>query len=150
MTLTEQKRQDLAQQLWTRESPLMQSHLIDELMTLEEIGSAFSWDEVENLYPDPSKWSVQECMGWIQEHTDIDTDEPMGGREGILEAIGDNADPAEPLEWWAVSEWFANKLREHGECILDNDYGTWWGRTTSGQSVVLDGVIQRIAVEALT
>jgi hypothetical protein len=25
------------------------------------------------------------------------------------------------------ANWLANRLREHQEPILDNDYGTWWG-----------------------
>ena len=54
---------------------------------------------------------------------------------------GDN----EVFEWWVVSSWLRVKLESRGEVILDNDYGTWWGRGTSGQSIELDSVIQDIA-----
>jgi hypothetical protein len=50
----------------------------------------------------------------------------------------------EIYEWWAVSEWFAEKLQEQGEPVLRNDYGVWWGRTCTGQSIKLDHVINRI------
>jgi len=58
----------------------------------------------------------------------------------------DEANDAEPeypeiYEWWLVREWFAKRLQEHGQVILDNDYGTWWGRQTTGQAIHLDKVI---------
>jgi hypothetical protein len=51
----------------------------------------------------------------------------------------------EIFEWWAISEWLANKFREYKEPVLDNDYGTWWGRTTTGQAIKMDSVIEDIA-----
>ena len=54
-------------------------------------------------------------------------------------------EPQEIFEYWLVTSWLAKKLRQHGEPILDNDYGIWWGRTSSGQSITMDWVIQEIA-----
>jgi hypothetical protein len=51
----------------------------------------------------------------------------------------------EVFEWWAISNWLAEKLKEHQEPILDNDYGTWWGRTCTGQAIKMDSVIEDIA-----
>ena len=51
----------------------------------------------------------------------------------------------EIFEWWAISNWLADKLKEHKEPILDNDYGTWWGRTCTGQAIKMDAVIEDIA-----
>jgi len=51
----------------------------------------------------------------------------------------------EIFEWWSISNWLAEKLREHKQPILDNDYGTWWGRCTTGQAIKMDGVIEEIA-----
>jgi hypothetical protein len=50
----------------------------------------------------------------------------------------------EIYEWWVVSSWLAKKLQGQGEPILENDYGVWWGRTTTGQAILLDEVIERI------
>lgn len=48
-------------------------------------------------------------------------------------------------EWWLVTPYMAELLKEKGEVIL-SDYGCyWWGRTTSGQALYMDGVIQEIA-----
>lgn len=51
------------------------------------------------------------------------------------------------LEWWAISERLATRLRMHNEALIDNEYGTWWGRTTSGQAIYMDSVIEAIAEE---
>lgn len=51
----------------------------------------------------------------------------------------------EVFEHWAVSEWFAEKLVEHGERV-DTDFANMcvWARTTTGQGIASDGVIERI------
>lgn len=50
----------------------------------------------------------------------------------------------EVLEWWLVSDWLADKLRERDEVVVE-DYGCRWrGRTTSGQAVYMDWVIAEI------
>ena len=51
----------------------------------------------------------------------------------------------EALEHWIVSDWLAKKLEKQGEMITHDFMGlTIWGRTCSGQSILLDGVISRI------
>jgi len=53
----------------------------------------------------------------------------------------------EVFEWWVVSSWLLEKLKEQGEPILDNDFGEWWGRCTTGQAISLDYVISKIAFD---
>jgi hypothetical protein len=50
----------------------------------------------------------------------------------------------EVLEWWLVSSWLCNKLNSKGEVIISNEYGNWWGRTTSGQAIKFDEIIVEI------
>lgn len=51
----------------------------------------------------------------------------------------------EIYEWWAVSKWFGEKLREQG-CVVIEQYGkSLWGRETTGQAISLDGCIINIA-----
>jgi hypothetical protein len=50
----------------------------------------------------------------------------------------------EIFEWWTIGEWMKDQLLEQGEPILENDYGTWWGRCTTGQSISIDNVIEAI------
>jgi len=66
----------------------------------------------------------------------------------VLARILNYQDPQEIFEWWAVTEWLGNKLMESGEPVLSNDYGYWWGRTCTGQAIILDGTIQKIAVQS--
>lgn len=51
----------------------------------------------------------------------------------------------EAYEHWIVSDWLADKLEAKGEMISKDIHGlTVWGRCTSGQAILLDGVICNI------
>ena len=65
------------------------------------------------------------------------------------EAAGFEAQPNEIYEWWLVTDWLRDKLRAYEEPILDNDYGMWWGRCTTGQSIKIDYIMERIARDVL-
>jgi hypothetical protein len=59
-----------------------------------------------------------------------------------------NLDPErnEVYEHWIVTRWFADKLEEKGE-VVGRDIcgiGAIWGRTTTGQAISMDWVIQQI------
>ncbi|MEN6534497.1 MAG: hypothetical protein ABFD89_12590 [Bryobacteraceae bacterium] len=74
----------------------------------------------------------------------------LDGLEDWRQAVRDHAEPAEIFEWWALSNSFiVDELRALGEPILDNDYGTWWGRTCTGQSISLDPTFWDIFQDAL-
>lgn len=51
----------------------------------------------------------------------------------------------EVYEHWIVSRWLADKLEARGEKV-DRDFAglTVWARTTTGQAILLDGVIRDI------
>ena len=57
----------------------------------------------------------------------------------------------EVYEHWAVTDWFADKLEAAGEKV-DRDFAglNVWGRTTTGQSMTMDGVVQRIYAQTHT
>lgn len=54
----------------------------------------------------------------------------------------------EVFEHWIVSDWLADKLIEKGEKV-DKDFAglTVWGRTTTGQGIAQDWVIEQIHAE---
>jgi len=59
----------------------------------------------------------------------------------------------EPYQWevfehWIVSDWLADRLAEKGEKV-DKDFAglTIWARTTTGQAISMDSVIQAIAAD---
>lgn len=50
----------------------------------------------------------------------------------------------EPFEFWIVSDSFAHKLLQENELLTDH-FGFWiWGRETTGQSILIDYVFQKI------
>ena len=50
-------------------------------------------------------------------------------------------------EHWIVSDRLAEKLKARGEVVKDFMNLTIWGRTTTGQAIAMDGVIEAIAQE---
>ena len=54
-------------------------------------------------------------------------------------------EPQEVYEWWVVSSWLLSKLKDHNEPVIEHEQ--IWGRTTTGQAILLDGVISEICEE---
>lgn len=130
------------QALVSREVLACQSSLIDALLALDSsapgtILSDFSYEDIENLYPDPSDWTIEECQEYCVDYG-IEADYESDDVDEWREAITDNAEPAEIFEWWLVTTWAAKQLRKQGQPILEVGNHTWWGRTCTGQSIVLD------------
>ena len=59
----------------------------------------------------------------------------------------DNWDEPEVYEFWSVSEWLYERLKEWGEIVFECLDFYVWGRQTTGQAIYLDEVIQEIAEE---
>lgn len=49
-------------------------------------------------------------------------------------------------EWWFVTSFFAEKLKQHGEMVITG-WRSVWGRGTTGQAIYLDDVVEKIAEE---
>jgi hypothetical protein len=50
----------------------------------------------------------------------------------------------EIFEWWIVTEWLYRQLKGKGEPVLEWGNNYYWGRCTTGQAILLDGVISSI------
>ena len=48
----------------------------------------------------------------------------------------------EIYEYWLVSSWLCSKLEEAGQPVIPDEH--IWGRCTSGQAIVIDGVIREL------
>jgi hypothetical protein len=119
-----------------------QSALVEKLLEKEIV----DWHEVSNLYrpfepyQNQSKdWICDDCGEYV-ENIDIDT-------QLCKNCFEANQEPQEIFEWWLVTGWLLAKLEAHGEPVLYTDYGKWWGRTTTGQAVYIDHVIEEIYSE---
>lgn len=154
------------------------SALVDDLIRTsadgqQELGG-FTYEDMRNLYADPSDWDAERCREYAEENgVELDTpdacaehqkwhsacpaceemanDDSRGGwlteaRDACREYAQDH--PAEVYEWYRVSRYLCELLHAVGEVTIDNDYGYWWGRQTTGQNNLMDGVLQRCAVQA--
>jgi hypothetical protein len=131
------------------------------------VEQCWEWLEDKGIdKPDPDPWALsREAMVELLTDASIDCrdnetietlrlallanmdDETIDGLKDYRDAVSDNAceHEAEIYEWWRVTNWLADKLKGIGECVLDNAYGTWWGRCCTGQQYIMDGVLQRVA-----
>lgn len=76
-------------------------------------------------------------------------------RADSWQSLCESSDSIEPydrevFEHWAVTQWLADKLAAAGEKV-DNDFGVLcvWARTTTGQAISADGVIEQIYKEMM-
>ena len=113
-----------------------QSSLINDLDKLEVEG--FLYEDIENLF-----MTDEEIIKWHLDDIEIE------GKEITAEDLDDFRydNPKEIYEWYLVSDWFIDKLREINEPVLDNYYGEYWGRCCTGQAICLDYSIQELAYE---
>jgi hypothetical protein len=109
-----------------REVYYNQSMLVGELFDKE----IFSYEDVVNYYRTAE---MLENEGYSDEDIERMTDN------------GENAQ--EVFEWWLCSDFLSKRLKEQGEPILKTDFGSWWGRTCTGQAIYLDSVIETIYKE---
>ncbi|UPK67965.1 hypothetical protein [Chitinophaga filiformis] len=130
----------------------------------------FSYDDLENLYhyedtdgncytaaeKDDLLEELQQELESLQELQDESEDERIileleSKVQDLRERIDqlDNAEevPSEVYEWWIVSHWLGNKLKDNGEVIIYDGMHTYWGRCTTGQAILLDSVIAEICTE---
>lgn len=173
-SLEESQRQKLADDLIRNNVTACQSSLVD--MLIEKQVEGFAHDDIENSYYTDKEGAgyyltndcdVDEVIDYINEKhnrrikNDLYTTSQIESVKGFVEICDDEElqdvcdhfkfydleKPQEIFEWWLVSDWFADKLRAINEPILSNDYGTWWGRTCTGQSISCDYNIQMLACE---
>ena len=137
------------------------SLLVDELLKKGGSGEGgldgWEYDIIENVYVDPSMWTALTCKEYLDDegvdYEDINFDalDPDATEDELRERVREHSqeNPREVYEWWRVSSWLCARLRDIGECVIDNDYGCWWGRCTTGQAYIMDGVLQRVAESTL-
>ena len=81
----------------------------------------------------------------ILDNQNLVVEELMRHDESLLESLQNFNDSSEVLEWWLVTPYMAELLKEKGEVILSDYDCYWWGRQTSGQALYMDWVILEIA-----
>jgi hypothetical protein len=108
----------------SREVVYCQSSLVDHCLSKE----IFSYDDITNAYS-----RNEDCACDRSEDIECDCEDQ----------------PQEIFEWWIVTGWLLEKLEAQGEPILHTDFGSWWGRTCTGQAISMDHVIGAIYDEMM-
>ncbi len=114
-----------------------QSTLVEESLNQ----GIFSNDDIENLYRpfDGRLLSPSICTLCKNEEERLDSETGE-----CHECYEDTIKAQEIYEWWLISNWLAERLKKLGEPVLDNNFGTWWGRCCTGQAIYMDSVIGMI------
>lgn len=106
-------------------------------------------DEMYNLYSTYDYKSSAENNGWIyndkkKQWTNVDSKKVYKTAKELCDEESLYCDYIEVYEYWIVTKWFADKLKEKGE-IVEELFGlNIWGRTTTGQAILLDLVVSEI------
>lgn len=67
--------------------------------------------------------------------------------DSLWDRIENSEELDDVFEWWLVTPYMAEMLKDNGEVIFFDYDCWWWGRQTSGQALYMDHVIQKIAEE---
>lgn len=159
--------QDIKRRMVEREDFLCQSSLVSAILDKYD-SDLFTWDDLSG----GESYNVELSSGWwegnenernakIEELRDaLVYDDETGDVFPLNPALTvddiendisllENADsnPPEVFEWWLCSNWMIDRLKQEGEAILETDFGSWWGRQTTGQAILLDGCISRICFD---
>ena len=100
-------------------------------------------DDVAGI--EPGEVICSDCAG-KEDHEDAEEVTLADGNPSPCCGHDLEHEPAEPYEWWAVDSWFAERLEDRGCVVLDDVFGVGpvWGRETTGQAIMMDGVVRDI------
>ncbi len=108
-----------------------------------------SYDDLENETPDLDGMTKKELKSILREECGWDNDDWKGmDHNDLVSACQDNYEVGEVYEYWAISDWLYNKLKNRGQIVIDA-YPQIWGRQATGQAIVLDEIIRSIAKDIL-
>ncbi len=100
--------------------------------------------ELINKLEDFEEFEVEECNYNYLTTGKYVSDQLEEIQDELSEIEDLDSDYIEIYEWWAVSQWLAEKLEEKGEIIAYAGRTCIWGRRTTGQAILLDYIISEI------
>jgi hypothetical protein len=130
----------------------------------EDSESPVTHDEIENFYAYPEymgtyasfeggtnderQAEIERLQELLDEAREQGEKNKAGDINAEIEGLEDlEEESQEVFEWWAVSSWLFDKFKEKGCVVVDAGSCHVWGRCTTGQAILLDGVIGRICSE---
>lgn len=103
-----------------------------------------SYDDIENLY----QYVCPNCgdsMPEIERDQETEKAHCPHCHDEIVSEL--DQEPQEIFEWWIVTEYLYRQLKKRNEPVLEWGNNCYWGRTTTGQAIMMDGVISSICRE---
>ena len=146
-------------------------------MGFEDRDSPVNYDDLENFYHYPEwakrvldrdlyfeggQESDRDTFLEVFDEMEEDSDSLLndghiseGTHESNISAINEarrevqdlEQEQSEVFEWWAVGSMLFEDLKKQGQVVIDTGSVHVWGRCTTGQAILLDGVITRICAE---
>ncbi len=117
----------------------------DELLNIR--GSYDCYEPIADEINNSDNDTFKDYLDWINDESIttkqglIDHLTNLGHGEAFCDYANIEPDYNETLEYWVVSDWFGGQLSKQGENVLDILNMRVWGRTCSGQSISIDGVV---------
>lgn len=146
--------QEIKGKFVAREVKACFSYEMDAILKAEQrIGDGLpTYEDIENLY----EYKCPECG---EGYADLDSIENPHGEDSDEDKKyfcrwckeyfdhEPESEPQEIFEWWIVTEFLYDKLKAKGHPVLEWGNNYYWGRCTTGQAIMLDGVISEICSE---
>lgn len=153
MNYNSPKNQSIKSKFIGREVVYCVSSLVSELTNKMECFPDYE-DELIGIYSGiPNYEDAAKDAGWEESVKGFENKETGDSSDAkdwkeLCEAA--DIDPYEIVvfEHWIVTDWLADKLESYGEKVIRDFFGlTIWCRPTTGQAILLDGVISAICEE---
>ena len=74
----------------------------------------------------------------ILDNQNLVIEELMKHDDSIWDSLQNFDEDTDVLEWWLVTPYMAELLKDNGEVIFAEYDCYWWGRTTTGQALYMD------------
>jgi len=113
------------------------------IANISDMAEHLDWDEWENLYVT----RCPKCGETVDEWEEVEGEGYKCPHCGAIHEEEPEPEPQEIYEYWIVTPYLGEQLREKGEPILEHCGGWIWGRTCTGQAISLDSVISSICYE---
>ena len=148
--IEESAKNIISNEILAVQSSLVEKLLSENIIQIDTIQNYYHY-HVDNKLTGSDEYMSSDEFDTYKEKieekiNDLESDEKDATewQEHLDELENIESQPQEIYEWWLISDWLKEKLLAEGEPVLDTDYGIWWGRTSSGQQIVADGIIQKI------
>jgi len=128
------------------DAPLTFEDLSDSLYYEDQQGQTYTELEREVQL---AEWQEEKIGLEDQSRDHLVNPEGLNARLKELDQLIDTLEDAteqytEIFEWWIVTSYLAGKLENKSQTILRDGLNNYWGRCTTGQSILLDNVISEI------